>query len=347
MKNRKREICTSGSVRDEDGQPPHLLGRRAFLHLAAGAAALPVMSQIAWSQAYPARPVRIIVPFAPGGANDITARLIGQWLTERLGQQFLIENRTGGGGNIGIEAAVRSAADGYTLLVVGTTAAINATLFEKLNYNFIRDVAPVASIIRVPHVMQVNPSLPVATVPEFIAYAKANPGKISMGSGGNGSPAHVTGELFKMMTGVNLTHVPYRGAGPAITDLLGGQIQVTFTDMAASIEYIRAGKLRALAVTTATRSEALPDIPTVSDFVTGFEASQWVGLCAPKNTPPEIIGKLNTEINTGLADPKLKARLADLGGMVLAGSPADFGYNNTATTEKWGKVVKLSGAKPE
>jgi len=323
------------------------LPRRQFLHLGAGAAALPVMSQIAWSQAYPARPVRIIVPFAPGGANDITARLIGQWLTERLGQQFLIENRTGGGGNIGIEAAVRSAADGYTLLVVGTTAAINATLFEKLNYNFIRDVAPVASIIRVPHVMQVNPSLPVATVPEFIAYAKANPGKISMGSGGNGSPAHVTGELFKMMTGVNLTHVPYRGAGPAITDLLGGQIQVTFTDMAASIEYIRAGKLRALAVTTATRSEALPDIPTVSDFVTGFEASQWVGLCAPKNTPPEIIGKLNTEINTGLADPRLKARFADLGGTVLPGSPADFGKLIADDTEKWGKVVKLSGAKPE
>src|SRR5262245_34873629 len=259
------------------------LPRRTFLHLAAGAAALPATSRIAWAQAYPSRPVRIVLPFAPGGVNDITARLIGQLLTERLGQQFLIENRTGGGGNIGIEAVVRSPADGYTLLVVGTTAAINATLFEKLNYNFIRDIAPVASIIRVPHVMQVNPSLPVATVPEFIAYAKANPGKISMGSGGNGSPAHVTGELFKMMTGVNLTHVPYRGAGPAITDLLGGQIQVTFTDMAASIEYITAGKLRALAVTTATRSEALPDIPTVGDFVSGFEASQWVGLCAPKN----------------------------------------------------------------
>jgi tripartite-type tricarboxylate transporter receptor subunit TctC len=323
------------------------LPRRNFLHLVAGAAALPAVSSIARAQAYPSRPVRIIVPFAPGGVNDITARLIAQLLTERLGQQFLIENRTGGGGNIGIEAAVRSAADGYTLLVVGTTAAINATLFEKLNYNFIRDAAPVASIIRVPHVMQVNPSLPVATVPEFIAYAKANPGKISMGSGGNGSPAHVTGELFKMMTGVNLTHVPYRGAGPAITDLLGGQIQVTFTDMAASIEYIRAGKLRALAVTTATRSEALPDIPTVSDFVTDFEASQWVGLCAPKNTPPEIIGKLNTEINTGLADPKLKARLANLGGMVLAGSPGDFGKLIADDTEKWGKVVKLSGAKPE
>jgi tripartite-type tricarboxylate transporter receptor subunit TctC len=229
------------------------LPRRQFLHLAAGAATLPALSCVAWAQAYPARPVRIVVPFAPGGVNDITARLIGQWLSERLGQQFIIENRPGGGGNIGIEAVVRSPADGYTLLVVGTTAAINATLFEKLSYNFIRDIAPVASIVRVPHVMQVNPSLPVATVPEFIAHAKANPGKISMGSGGNGSPAHVTGELFKMMTGVNLTHVPYRGAGPAITDLLGGQIQVTFTDMAASIQYIRAGRLRALAVTTAMR----------------------------------------------------------------------------------------------
>jgi tripartite-type tricarboxylate transporter receptor subunit TctC len=323
------------------------LPRRQFLHLAAGAAALPAVSHIAQAQTYPTRPVRIAVPFAPGGANDITARLIGQWLSERLGQQFIIENRPGGGGNIGIEAVVRSPADGYTLLVVGTTAAINATLFEKLNYNFIRDIAPVASIVRVPHVMQVNPSLPVATVPEFIAHAKANPGKISMGSGGNGSPAHVTGELFKMMTGVNLTHVPYRGAGPAITDLLGGQIQVTFTDMAASIEYIRAGRLRALAVTTAMRSEALPDIPTVGDFVSGFEASQWVGLCAPKNTPPEIIGKLNAEINTGLADPKLKARIADLGGKVLPSSPADFGKIIVDDTEKWGKVVKFSGAKPE
>jgi tripartite-type tricarboxylate transporter receptor subunit TctC len=323
------------------------LPRRNFLHLVAGAAALPVVSRIAWAQTYPTRPVRIVVPFAPGGVNDITARLIGQWLSERLGQQFIIENRPGGGGNIGIEAVVRSPADGYTLLVVGTTAAINATLFEKLSYNFIRDIAPVASIVRVPHVMQVNPSLPVATVPEFIAHAKANPGKISMGSGGNGSPAHVTGELFKMMTGVNLTHVPYRGAGPAITDLLGGQIQVTFTDMAASIEYIRAGRLRALAVTTPMRSEALPDIPTVGDFVSGFEASQWVGLCAPKNTPPEIIGKLNAEINTGLADPKLKIRLADLGGVALQGSPAEFGQLIADDTEKWAKVVKFSGAKAD
>src|SRR5512132_3163991 len=323
---------------------PH---RRQFLHLAAGAAALPAISRLAWAQAYPTRPVRIVLPFAPGGVNDITARLIGQLLTERLGQQFLIENRTGGGGNIGIEAVVRSPADGYTLLVVGTTAAINATLFEKLNYNFIRDIAPVASIIRVPHVMQVNPSLPVATVPEFIAYAKANPGKISMGSGGNGSPAHVTGELFKMMTGVNLTHVPYRGAGPAITDLLGGQIQVTFTDMAASIEYIRAGRLRALAVTTATRSEALPDIPTVSDFVPGYEASAWYGIGAPRNTPAEIVDKLNKEINAALSDPKIKARLADLGGTVLSGSPADFGRLIADETERWAKVIKSAGIKPE
>jgi len=323
------------------------LPRRKFLHLAAGAAALPAVSRFAWAQSYPTRPVRIIVPFAPGGANDITARLIGQWLAERLGQQFLIENRPGGGSNIGIEAVVRAPADGYTLLVVGSTAAINATLFEKLNYNFIRDLAPVASIVRLPHVMQVNPSLPVTTVPEFIAYAKANPGKISMGSGGNGSPAHVTGELFKMMTGVNLVHVPYRGGGPALTDLLGGQIQVTFVDMAASIEFIRAGKLRALAVTTATRSEALPDIPTVGDFVPGFEASQWVGLSAPKNAPSEIVGKLNAEINAGLADPKLKARFADLGGTVLPGSSADFGKLIADDTEKWARVIKFSGAKPE
>ena len=320
--------------------------RRQFLRLAVGGAiALPSVSRFAWAQAYPARPVRIIVPFAAGAVNDITARLIGQWLTERIGQQFLIENRPGGGGNIGIEAVVRAPADGYTLLVVGTTAAINATLFEKLNYNFIRDVAPVASIVRVPHVMQVNPSVPVSTVPEFIAYAKVNPGKISMGSGGNGSPAHVIGERFKMMTGINLVHVPYRGGAPALTDLIGGQIQVAFIDMAASIEYIRAGKLRALAVTTAMRSEALPDIPTIGEFVPGFEASQWVGLHAPKNTPSEIIGKLNAEINVGLADPKLKARFADLGGTVLPGAPADFAKLIADDTAKWGKVIKFSGAK--
>ena len=321
--------------------------RRQFLHLAAGAAALPAISRMSWAQSYPTQAVRLIVPFAAGAVNDITARLIGRWLSERLGQPFIIENRPGGGANVGIEAVVRAPADGYTLLVIGTTAAINATLFEKLNYNFIRDIAPVASIIRVPHVMQVNPSLPVTTVPEFIAYAKANPGKISMGSGGNGSPAHVIGEHFKMMTGVNLVHVPYRGGAPALTDLIGGQIQVAFIDMAGSIEYIRAGKLRALAVTTATRSEALPDIPTIGDFVPGFEASQWVGLGAPKNTRSEIIGKLNTEINAGLVDPKLKARFADLGSTVLPGSAADFGKLIADDTEKWGKVIKFSGAKPE
>jgi tripartite-type tricarboxylate transporter receptor subunit TctC len=323
------------------------LPRRKFLHLATSAAALPVISRMSWAQSYPTQAVRLIVPFAAGAVNDITARLIGRWLSERLSQPFIIENRPGGGANVGIEAVVRAPADGYTLLVIGTTAAINATLFEKLNYNFIRDIAPVASIIRVPHVMQVNPSLPVTTVPEFIAYAKANPGTISMGSGGNGSPAHVIGEHFKMMTGVNLVHVPYRGGAPALTDLIGGQIQVAFIDMAGSIEYIRAGKLRALAVTTATRSEALPDIPTIGDFVPGFEASQWVGLGAPKNTRSEIIGKLNTEINAGLVDPKLKARFADRGSTVLPGSAADFGKLIADDTEKWGKVIKFSGAKPE
>jgi tripartite-type tricarboxylate transporter receptor subunit TctC len=323
-----------------------MIHRRQFLRLAAGAAALPAVSRFARAQSYPSKPVRIIVPFAPGAVNDITARLSGRWLSERLGQQFLIENRPGGGSNIGIEAVVRAPADGYTLLVVGSTAAINATLFENLNYNFIRDIAPVAGVIRVPQVMQVNPSLPVATVAEFIAYAKANPRKLSMGSGGNGSPAHVIGELFKMMTGINLVHVPYRGAGPALTDLLGGQVQVGFLDMAGSIGYIRAGKLRALAVTTATRSEALPDIPTIGELLPGFEASQWVGLSAPRATPTEIIDRLNKEINAGLADPKLKARFADLGGTSLAGSPADFAKLIADDTEKWRKVIKFSGAKP-
>jgi tripartite-type tricarboxylate transporter receptor subunit TctC len=321
--------------------------RRQFLHLAAGATALLAMSRIAWAQTYPTRPVRIVVPAAAAGTTDINARLIGQWLSERLGQQFVIENRPGGAGNIGTEAVVRAPADGYTLLVVGSNAAINATPFERLSFNFIRDTAPVASIVRVPQVMQVNPLLPVATVPEFIAYAKANPGKIAVGSGGNGSPAHVAAELFKMMAGVNLVHVPYRGAGPAITDLLGGQIQATFTDMPASIGYIRAGRLRALAVGTAVRSAALPDTPTVGEFVPGFEASQWTGIFAPVNTPSEIIGKLNVQVNAGLADAKLSRRFADFGGIVLPGSPTDFGKLVADETEKWGKVVKFSGAKPE
>ena len=347
MKNRKREICTSGSVRDEDGQPPHLLGRRQFLHLAAGAAALPAVSRVARAQAYPTRPVRIIVAVAAGSAMDILARLMSQWLSERLGQQFVIENRPGGGNNIGTEAAVRAPADGYTLLMVNTVNAINATLYEKLNYNFIRDIAPVASIARAPFVMEVHPSVPAKTVPEFIAYAKANPGKINMASAGNGSGAHVSGELFKMLTGVEMLHVPYRGAAPALTDLLGGQVQVMFADMPSSIEYVRTGKLVALAVTTATRSEALPQLPSVSEFVPGFEASAWWGVGAPRNTPPEIVGVLNKEINVALADAKIKARLAELGGTAIAGSPTDFGKLVADETEKWAKVVKFSGAKPD
>jgi tripartite-type tricarboxylate transporter receptor subunit TctC len=301
------------------------LPRRNFLHLAAGAAALPAVSHIAWAQEYPTKPVRIIVGFAPGGGADIAARLIGQWLSERLGQSFVIENRPGAGSNIATEAVVRAPSDGYTLLLVSAPAAINATLYEKLSFNFIRDIAPVASISHVPHVMVVHPSFPAKTVPEFIAYAKANAGKINMASAGNGSTPHVAGELFKMMAGVNLIHVPYRSAGPALTDLLGGQVQVMFDNMASSIEHIRAGKLRPLAVTTTMRSETLPDVPTVSEFVPGYEVSNWFGVGAPKATPAEILDRLNKEINASLADPKLRARLADLGGTPLVGSPADFG----------------------
>ena len=345
MKNRKREICTSGSVRDEDGQPPHLLGRRKFLHLAAGASALPAVSHIAWAQAYPTRPVHIIVGYAPGGATDIMARLVGQWLSERLGQQFVIENRPGAGSNIAAEAVVRAPADGYTLLLVGVSNAINATLYDRLNFNFIRDIAPVAGIIRDTYVMVVNPSFPAKTVPEFVAYAKADPGRINFGSAGIGSPNHVTGELFKIMTGINLLHVPYRGIALALSDLLGGQVQVAFASMPSSIEFVRAGRLRALAVTTATRSEVLPDVPTVGEFVPGYEASAWYGIGAPKATPAEIVDKLNKEINAALADPKMKARLADLGGTPFLGSPADFGKLIADDTEKWGKVVEFSGAK--
>jgi tripartite-type tricarboxylate transporter receptor subunit TctC len=321
--------------------------RRTFLHLAAGAAALAAASRFAWAQAYPTRPVRIVVPFTPGGASDITARLMGQWLSERLGQQFVIDNRPGGGTNIGTEAVVRAPADGYTLLMVGGYNAINATLYDKLNHNFIRDIAPVAGIIVVPNVMVVNPSVPAATVPEFIAYAKSKPGKTTMASAGTGTPSHVTGELFKMMAGVNLVHVPYRGGGPALTDLLSGQVQVMFATMPSSIEYIRAGKLRALAVATATRSEALPDVPTVGEFVPGYEASSWSGLGAPRATPAEIVDKLNKEVNAALDDPKMKARLADLGGVALPGSPADFGKLIADETEKWAEVIKFAGIKAE
>src|SRR5262245_49442690 len=323
------------------------LPRRNFLHLAAGAAALPVVSRIAWAQAYPARPVRIIVPFAAAGAFDIMARLIGQWLSERLGQPFVIESRPGAGTNIATETVVKAPPDGYTLLLAGTPNAINATLYEKLNFNFIRDIASVAGISRAPLVMAVHPSVPAKTVPEFSAYAKATPGKISMASAGIGAPSHVSGELFKMMAGVNLVHVPYRGAGPALVDLLAGQVQVGFPSMPSSIEYVRAGKLRALAVTGATRSDALPDITTVGEFLPGYEARAWYGIGAPKGTPVEIIDMLNRATNAALADPRIKARLAELGGDVLALSPADFGKLITDETEKWGKVVKFTGIKAD
>jgi tripartite-type tricarboxylate transporter receptor subunit TctC len=323
------------------------LPRRRFLRLAAGAAALPAVSRVAWAQAYPTRPVRWIVGFPPGGATDITARLLGQWLSERLGQQFVIENRPGAGGNVGTEAVVRAPADGYTLLLVSPANAINATLYDKLNYDFIRDIAPVAAIIRVSNVMVVSPSFPAKTVPELIAYAKANPGKINMASAGNGTQQHLFGELFKMMAGIDMVHVPYRGGGPALTDLLGGQVQLNFITTLSSLEYIRAGRLHPLAVTSATRSEALPDVPTVGDVLPGYEASSWYGLGAPKSTPAEIVHTLNREINSGLADPKIKARLADLGATVLQGSPADFDKLIADDTEKWAKVIQAGNIKPE
>jgi tripartite-type tricarboxylate transporter receptor subunit TctC len=319
--------------------------RRKFLGFAVGAAVAPVVSIRVRAQAYPARPLHLIVFFPPGGVGDILGRLMGQWLSERLGQAVIIENRPGAGGNIGTESVVRAAPDGYTLLWATSPNAINATLYDKLNYNFIRDIAPVAATIRVPNVMEVNPQVPATTVPEFIAYAKANPGKLNMASGGIGVPSHVVGELFKMMAGVDMVHVPYRGAAPALTDLLGGQMQVLFDAMPSSIGYIRAGKLRPLAVTTATRSDVLPQIPTVAEFLPGFEASTWFGVGAPKGTPVEIVDRLNKEVNAGLADPKIKAQIVDLGGTVLPGTPAAFGALIAEETEKWAKVVKFSGAK--
>ena len=323
------------------------LPRRGFLQLAAGAAALPVVARVARAQTYPSRPVHLIVGFAPGGTTDITARLIGQWLSEQIGQQFVIENRTGAATNIATEAVVRAPADGYTLLLVTASNAINATFYAKLSFNFIRDIAPVAGIIRYPLVMQVNPSFPAKTVPEFISYVKSNPGKISYGSGGNGTSIHVASELFQMMTGVDMIHVPYRGGAPAMNDLLGGQVQVVFNPVPESMEFIKAGRLRPLAVTTATRSEVLPDVPTIGEFVPGYEASAVAGIGVPEKTPAEIVNKLNKEINAGLADPKLKARFTDLGAAVLAGSPADFGKFMAEETEKWAKVVRSSGAKAE
>jgi tripartite-type tricarboxylate transporter receptor subunit TctC len=321
---------------------PH---RRQFLHLAAGAAALPALSLVATADDYPSKPVRILVGFAAGGTTDIVARMIGQRLAERLGQQFLVETRTGAGTNIAAEAVVRAPPDGYTLFLATSANAINATLYERLSFNFIRDVAPVAIIADAPLVMEVNPAFPANTVPEFIAYAKASPGKINMGSGGSGTPAHVSIELFKTMTGINMTHVPYRGSAPMLTDLLGGQLQAAFDPMSGSIEHIRANKLRALAVTTAARSPALPDIPTVGDFVPGFGASVWYGVGAPSHTPAEIIDKLNREIKAGLADPHIQTLLADQGGTGLPGSPADFGKLIVDETEKWAKVVKAANIK--
>ena len=322
------------------------LHRRQLLRLAAGAAVAPAVLGPARAEAYPSRPVRIVVGFPAGGVGDILARLMGQWLSGRLGQPFVVENRPGAGGNIAAEAVVNAPADGNTLLFVGVNHAINATLYEKLNFNFIRDIAPVAGIVLVPNVMVVHPSLPAKTVPEFIAYAKANPGKINMASAGNGTSAHVTGELFKMTAGVDMVHVPYRGGAPAITGLLGGQVQVYFGPMPKSIEYVRAGRLRLLAVTTAARLPSLPTIPTVAEFLPGFAASGWQGIGAPKNTPAEIVDKLNKEVNAELADSKVEARLADLGGTALPGSPADFGRLIAAETEKWGKVIRAANITP-
>jgi tripartite-type tricarboxylate transporter receptor subunit TctC len=323
------------------------LPRRRFVHLAAGAAALPALSRITWAQAYPTRPVRIIVGFAPGGTGDIIARLIGQWLSERLGQEFIIDNRPGAGTNIGTETVVKAPPDGYTLLLVSPTNAINATLYEKLNFDFIRDIAPIASVSREPLVMNVNPSFPAQTVPEFIAYAKANPGKINFASGGTGSVSHVSGELFKVLAGVDMVHVRYSSIAPALTGLIGEQVQVIFSTVPPAIAHIKAGKVRALAVTTATRSEALPDLPSLGDFVPGYEASSVFGLGAPRNTRAEIVDKLNKEINAGLADPKIKARLVDQGSTPLVLSPADFGKLIADEAEKWGKVIRAANIKPE
>jgi tripartite-type tricarboxylate transporter receptor subunit TctC len=323
------------------------LSRRQFLHVTAGAAALPAVSRVAGAQGYPTRPVRVMVGFAPGQAIDIVTRIISQRLSERLGQQFIIENRPGAGGNIATEVVSRAPADGYTLLAIGSNNMINPTLYNNLNYDFIRDIAPVASVYRVAQVMEVNPSFPAKSVSEFIAYAKAHPGEISFASAGVGSVAHVTGELFKMMTGINMLHVPYRGAPPALTDLIAGQVQVMFDNMPSSIEHIRAGRLRALGVSATMRLQALPDVPPIAEFLPGFETSAWAGFGAPKNTPAEIIDLLNREINAALADPTIKARIAELGGEVLALSPGEYARLIGEETDKWAKVIKFSGAKAD
>jgi tripartite-type tricarboxylate transporter receptor subunit TctC len=323
------------------------LPRRNFLHLAAGAAALPAISRIAQAQTYPSRPVRMIVPFAPAGTTDISARLIGQWLSERFGQPFVVENRPGANGNIGTEAALRAPADGYTLLMVDASPAVNASLYDRLNFNFVRDAATVATVARAPFILVIHPSVPAKTVPEFIAYAKANPGRINYGSAGPGSTLHVAGELFKIMSGVDLVHVPYRGGGPAIADAISGQVQAVFIPSPAGIEFVRSGQLRALGVSSTTRFAAMPDVPSVSEFVSGYEASTWWGVVAPRNTPITIIENLNKEINAGLAQPKVKARFAELGAEVFPGSPADFGKFIADETEKWGKVIRAANIKAE
>ena len=321
--------------------------RRKLLHLTAAGAAWPILSRIAGAQTYPSRPVRIIVGFAAGSTTDILARLMGQWLSLRLGQQFIIENRPGAGGNVGAEAVVNAPADGYTLLMVPPAVAANPTLYEHLSFNFLRDTTPVAGVVRVPNVVEVNPAVPVKTVPELIAYAKANAGKVSFASAGIGTASHLAGQLFNAMTGANLQHVPYRGDGPAMADLIAGQVEVGFATMTASIAYIRADRLRPLAVCTAKRSEALPDIPTVAEFIPGFEASSWFGIAAPKGTPTEIVELLNRQANAGLNDPMIRTRLADMGGMLLSGSPTDFGKLIADETEKWGKVIRAANIKAE
>jgi tripartite-type tricarboxylate transporter receptor subunit TctC len=321
--------------------------RRRFLHLAASASAIPAWSRIAAAQSYPTRPVHLIVGFTAGGGADITARLIGQWLSDRLGQSFVIENRPGADSNIGTGVVVNAPPDGYTLMLALVPNAVNATLYERLNFNFIRDIAPVAGIIRVPQVVLVNPSVPAKTIPEFIVYAKANPGKVNLASAGNGSAPHMAGELFNTMAGIKMVHVPYRGQAPALTDLLGGQVQVLFATTPGTTDFIKSGKLRALAVTTASRAEMLPDLPTVGEYLAGYEASQWYGVCAPKNTPTDIIDRLNKEINAALSDARMKARFAEIGGEPLTGSPAAFGKLIADETEKWAKVVKFAGLKPE
>jgi tripartite-type tricarboxylate transporter receptor subunit TctC len=328
------------------GDSVMMLPRRRFLGLAASAVALPAVSRLAWAQTYPTRPVRILVASPPGGTADFLARLMGRWLSDRLGQPFIVENRSGAATNVAAESVANAAPDGHLLLLVNPAHALNATLYDRLNYNFLRDIAPVAGLLRAPNVMEVHPSVPARTVPEFIAHAKANPGKISYASAGTGTLLHLAGELFKMMAGVEMVHVPYRGTAPALTDLLGGQVQMMCDNISTSIEHLKAGKLRALAVTTATRSPLLPDLPTVGDFLPGFEQSAFFGIGAPRHTPAEIIDRLNKEVNAGLADPSMKARLAEAAGPVLPGSPEDFGRLIAAETEKWGRVIRLTGIKP-